>query len=84
MSQDIQKHFSDKEKKFFNKMLPYMKKSDSVLKIGNGFGYLSKFIEEYVQTLNIFEINIHDKTINKDRVTLYDGKTYQLKISLTM
>lgn len=74
MSKNLEEHFSNKERLFFEQIKPYLKRSDAVLKIGNGFGYLSTFIEDYVQELKIFEVNIFDKTVNKKQVTLYDGK----------
>ena len=75
MKKDLEKHFRNKEQAFFESVKEFIKPTDSVLKIGNGFGYLSTFIEEYVSELKILEIHIFEKTINKDNVILYDGKT---------
>lgn len=72
-SKELQQHFSSKEKKFFEDIKVYLKKSDKVLKIGNGFGYLSEFIRDYVSEIKILEIHIFEKTINKTNVILYDG-----------
>jgi len=71
---DKQLHFSNKERLFFNQIKPFLRTDDSVLKIGNGFGYLSTYIAAYVKEIKIFEIEVFDRTINKDQVTIYDGK----------
>ncbi len=74
MSKDLETHFSNKELVFFDEIKPYLRQDDAVLKIGNGFGYLSTYISKYVRSMKIFEVNIFEKTVNKDMVTLYDGK----------
>ncbi|MEO8912039.1 MAG: methyltransferase domain-containing protein [Candidatus Saccharimonas sp.] len=75
MARDLEKHFSMKEKAFFETIKPFLEMNDAVLKIGNGFGYLSTYIADYVAELKILEINVFEKTINKEQVILYDGKT---------
>lgn len=75
MSKNLEKHFENKEQIFFERLKPFIKKTDRVLKIGNGFGYLSRTISNYVRDMSVYELHVFPKTINKAQVRIYDGKT---------
>lgn len=74
MKKDTKKHFANKEKKLLSDILPFLKRSDRVLKVGNGFGYLSTYISPHVSAIEIYELAIFKDTINKSNVHIYDGK----------
>lgn len=66
--------FEEREKVWFTRIQPwFFSKSDTVLKIGNGFGYLSEMIRTKVASLDIYEVSLYESTINKEKVTIYDG-----------
>lgn len=72
--------FKQRESVWFERIKPWLfSKSDKVLKIGNGFGYLSEMIRSKVSILDIYEISLYEHTINKNKVTLYDGVTINLE-----
>jgi len=74
VSKNLEKHFANKELKFFNEIKSFFKPDDRVLKIGNGFGYLSTYIANYVREIRIFELQVFPDTINKEAVEIYDGQ----------
>ncbi len=67
-------HFAKKEAAFMDKIKPFFEPGDSVLKIGNGFGFLSTYIAEQVAEIKVLEIAVFPETINPEMVELYDGK----------
>jgi SAM-dependent methyltransferase len=71
--------FKHREQQWFEKLRPFLfDGSANVLKIGNGFGYLTEMIRPFSNSLQVFEIAIYEDTINKESVTLYDGKNLLL------
>lgn len=67
--------FKEREEKWFHKMTPFLYDGTAdILKIGNGFGHLTEMIRSYSKALNVLEVVVYPDTINKDKVTLYDGK----------
>src|SRR3989344_4653357 len=66
--------FKKREKYWFDKIVPFLgEETVQILKIGNGFGYMSEMISGIQPLLKILDINIYKETINKDKVQLYDG-----------
>lgn len=67
--------FKKREKYWFDKIAPFLgEETVQILKIGNGFGYMSEMISGIQPLLKILDINIYKETINKDKVQLYDGR----------
>lgn len=72
---EFTKLFKEREEMWFEKIKPFLFEGDEdMLKIGNGFGYLTESIRSFCKTLKTYEISIYEDTINKEYVTLYDGK----------
>lgn len=73
MAINYYKLFKERESYWFSKIKPYIDQDDSILKIGNGFGFMTESIRDYNKNIDVFEITIHNKTINKKYIKLYDG-----------
>lgn len=68
--------FKDREGKWFQQIKPFLcGGSADILKVGNGFGHLTEMIRDYSKSLNVLEVAVYPDTINKEKVTLYDGVT---------
>ena len=67
--------FKKREKYWFDKIAPFLgEETVQILKIGNGFGYMSEMISDIQPLVKILDINIYKETINKDKVQLYNGR----------
>lgn len=69
---DQQKYIFSEEQRWLQKYRNYL--TGSVLKVGNGLGYLSGFIKEINPDLVVIDIKIDKDCINKKDVTLYEGQ----------
>ena len=66
--------FKKREKYWFDKIKPFLgDENTNILKIGNGFGYMSEMIKQNHSKLTILDICIYPDMINKDSVCLYEG-----------
>ncbi len=66
--------FKKREKYWFDKIYPFLgDEKKNILKIGNGFGYMSEMVKEFNPRLTILDICIYPETINKNSVQLYSG-----------
>lgn len=62
---DMQQYIYDQEKKWFEIFKPYLK--GSILKVGDGLGYLTEFMIVGEPNLVILEIQKHEDAMYKDK-----------------
>ncbi|MEK7605741.1 MAG: methyltransferase domain-containing protein [Patescibacteria group bacterium] len=74
---EMQQYIYDQEKKWFEIFKPYLK--GSILKVGDGLGYLTEFMIEEKPNLAILEIQKHEDAMYKDKVVIYDGRHFPFK-----
>ena len=73
-SHRMRRYIYDQERKWFLRFEPFL--FGRILKVGNGLGYFASFTEAGGYQPTVIDIQINEDAQNKDKVLVYDGKTF--------
>lgn len=67
----MQRYIYNQERRWFLKFQPFL--SGKILKVGNGLGYVAKFIATSHSDMTVVEVQRNERAENRDNIVIYDG-----------